>query len=402
MTEKELKQILNASITGCQPSEGWKRQVLSQTKEGKQPIKYKLSASLVLAILLALLTLTTALALGIQYGILDFAARTRDMKNEIPSDVDQYIDRISWTVENEHATVVFRESLYNGRTLHIAYDVIPKSKDMLLFDGVTDESWWGLTHLEWDQAAALADGRTIIDRWEEGGYGSCWEVDFDVDDPTHQEFIQEYGSNGGVLDEETGVYTGTIEVPFTDYRPERTIGVYVRILPLTDIHDEYSYDYDRTEVFSLKQTFHAMQSGSEKTLKNTSPLHFSTAGIEVQEVELQVLPQEIQYRIGYKVVDEKQYHASQDRSFDDGTAHTEPPLIRFVSVNPNTGDAEILPYGITFDFSGMEEEGTGLYIMTGSLGRSEIHEKYTLALLRNTYDQPLIPLETAVFSVAEE
>ena len=36
-----------------------------------------------------------------------------------------------------------------------------------------------------------ADKRTILDRWDEGGYTGAWEVDFDVYDPTDAEFIQE-------------------------------------------------------------------------------------------------------------------------------------------------------------------------------------------------------------------
>ena len=35
MKEQDLRRALDVSITGCQPSEHWKRRVLAQTKEEK-------------------------------------------------------------------------------------------------------------------------------------------------------------------------------------------------------------------------------------------------------------------------------------------------------------------------------------------------------------------------------
>ena len=63
MKEQELKRALNASITGCQPSEHWKRQVLARTKEGKR-MKKQLSLGLIVAIALLLITATALAATG--------------------------------------------------------------------------------------------------------------------------------------------------------------------------------------------------------------------------------------------------------------------------------------------------------------------------------------------------
>ena len=63
MKEQDLRRALDASITGCQPSEHWKRRVLAQTKEEKT-LKRKLSVGLILAAALLLATATALVATG--------------------------------------------------------------------------------------------------------------------------------------------------------------------------------------------------------------------------------------------------------------------------------------------------------------------------------------------------
>ena len=143
----------------------------------KRKLTYSLSLALIIALMLA--TMGVAFALTNGFGILDFARNARE-DVEVPADAEQYIDHDLLVSETEHFTVSFRETSYDGKTCHLVYDVIPKSKDVLLINCPTDESWYGLTHLNLDREAMAADNRTILDRWEEGGYTSAWEVDSSV------------------------------------------------------------------------------------------------------------------------------------------------------------------------------------------------------------------------------
>ena len=277
--------------------------------------------------------------------------------------------------------------------------MIPKSKDILLFDCPTDESWYGLTHLNADREAMAADGRTILDRWEEGGYTSAWEVDFDVDDPADAELFQLYGGMG-VLNEETGVFTGYIDAPLTGLKSERALAFSVRMLPFEDIHDEYSYDYGRAEYAFLTRVFQAAVSGEEKVLVNADPILLPSIGVRIDQVRLMVLPQEIQYQIDYSLTDVTLFHSLFDEYPDGNRAVTVHPAFRFISQDADTEEIKLLARGITSNYTQYTvDEEKGIFSQTGSLGRSSVQEAYTLGIFRNLYAKPLNPMEMVAFQV---
>ncbi|MBR3740921.1 MAG: hypothetical protein IKN04_10795 [Clostridia bacterium] len=363
-------------------------------------MKRKLTYGVCLALIIALMIAMTGVAFALTdgFGILDFARNERE-DVEVPADAEQYIDHDLAVSETEHFTVRFRETSYDGKTCHLVYDVIPKSKDILLFNCPTDESWYGLTHLNPDREAMAADKRTILDRWDEGGYTGAWEVDFDVYDPTDAEFIQEYGGSG-VLNEETGVLTGSIDVPLATLKSERELTFSVRMLPMTDIHDEFSYDYDRAEEALLTRVFRAAVSGEEKILVSAEPILIPSIGVRIDQVRLMVLPQEIQYQIDYSLTDDTLFHALFDGHPEAGTTVTFHPAFRFITQDAETNEIRLLARGITSNHTQYAvDEAQGIYTQTGSLGRSSVQESYTLGVFRNLYTKPLIPMETVTFQV---
>lgn len=358
-------------------------------------MKRKISIAAVLAAALMLITVT-AFALTDGFGLLDFWTNTRD-NAEIPEDAGRYIEHDLAVDETEHFTVRFREASYDGKTCHIVYDVIPKSKDLLLFDSPLDEFWYAQTHLHIDREKMKADGRTILDRWEEGGYSSGWMVDVDIG--SNEELIGEYSSRG-VLDEETGVYTGQIEASMDHLKEERTLWFSVRMLPMKDMHDEDSMDYDHEEYGFMERTFHAAVSGEEVILVNTSPIRFASIGVQVDQIRLMVLPQEIQYQIDYSVTDAVLFHALFDEQPDADHTITVPPEFRLIKAEQENGEVSILPRGITENFSGFSiDEEKGLYRQTGSLGRSNFADTYTLGAYRAVYTDAPGPMETVTFQV---
>ena len=394
--EQQLQQSLNAALSGLYTTSLQRDQFFEKATGGRK-VKRKLTFSFSLALIIALMLATTgaAFALTNGFGILDFA-RTRWDEVEVPPDAEKYIDHDLAVKETEHFTVCFREAAYDGKSCHLVYDVVPKQRDILLFEGIEDESWYGLTHLNPEREAMLQDGRTILDRWNAGGYASAWEVDFDVYDPNDTDFIQEYGG-GGVLDEETGVYTGHINVPLATLMEERTLTFSVRMLPRTDMQDEFAVDYDRAEYGMLTQTFHAAVSGEEKALVSMEPLPIPSIGVRIDQVRLMVLPQEIQYQIEYTLTDETLFHSLFDEHYQDGTTVTWHPAFRFISRDADTNEIKLLARGITSNHT--QYTVNEKHIQTGSLGRSSVQEEYTLGIIRNLYEKPLAPMETVTLRV---
>lgn len=397
--EQQLQESLNAALSGLRTT-SFQREQFFENATGGRKVKRKLTYSFSLALVIALLLATTGVAFALTngFGILDFA-RTRWEDVEVPPDAEQYIDHDLAVSETEHFTVRFRESAYDGKSCHLVYDVMPKQQDILLFEGIADESWYGLTHLNPDREKMLADGRTILDRWNAGGYKSAWEVDFDVYDPNDTEFIQEYGG-GGVLDEGTGVYTGHIDVPLSTLKEERTLTFSVRMLPRTDMRDEFALDYDRAEYGVLTQTFHAAVSGEEKVLVSTEPILISSIGIRIDQVRLMVLPQEIQYQIDYSLTDDTLFHSLFDDHPETGVTVTWYPAFRFIAQDADTKEIKLFARGITSNHTQYTiEEEQGIFAQTGSLGRSSVQKEYTLGVFRNLYAKPLTPMETVTFQV---
>jgi len=389
--EQRIQHSLSAELSGLNTT-SWQRDQFFENATGGTKVKRKLTYSLVLAIVMLLIA-ATALAAAITngFGLMDFWKDTRD-NVEIPEDAGQYIEHDLAVEETEHFTVRFREALYDGKTCHIVYDVIPRNKELLLFDKPLDEYWYAQTHLNSDLEKMKADGRTILDRWDEGGYASGWQVDIDVGSDT--EDIREYSSEG-VLDEETGIYTGRIDVTLGSLMEERTLRFIVRMLPLQDMHDEESMDYDHDEYVHMERTFHAAMSGEEVILVNTNPVLFPSIGVQVDQVRLMVLPQEIQYQIDYSLTDATLYHSVFDDHPDEDYTVTLQPEFRFVKATQDGDEPVALSKRITDNFSGYSvDEEKGLYRQTGSLGRSNFSDTYTLCAYRIS-----VPIETVTFQV---
>ncbi len=391
--EQRIQHSLNAELSGLNTT-SWQRDQFFENATGGTKVKRKLTYSLVLAIVMLLIA-ATALAAAITngFGLVDFWKDTRD-NVEIPEDAGQYIEHDLAVEETEHFTVRFREALYDGKTCHIVYDVIPRSKELLLFDKPLDEYWYAQTRLNADIKEMLEDGRTILDRWDEGGYTSGWQVDIDVGSDT--DTIGETSSrSNGILDEETGIYTGQLDISIGSLKEERTLWFNVWMVPLKDMHDEESLDYDHGEYVHMERSFHAAMSGEEVILVNTTPVLFSSIGVQVDQVRLVVLPQEIQYQIVYSLTDATLYHSIFDEHPDADHTVTLQPEFRFVKATQDDDEPVALPKGITGNFSGYSiDEEKGLYRQTGSLGRSNFTDTYTLCAYRIS-----VPIETVTFQV---
>lgn len=393
--EAQIQHALNTDLSGlCTTSR--QREQFFENATGGSKVKRRFSIAMAFAVILIIATMGVAFALTNGFGILDFV-RTGIPDAEIPANAELCIAYDLTDAETDHFTVRYRETSYDGKTFHVVYDVIPENKETLIFDRPLDEYWYGQTHLDSDREKMIEDGRTILDRWDEGGYTSGWEVEIDVG--SEIENTRTYSSKG-VLDEKTGIYTGMLSITFEELREERTLWFSVRMLPLSDMHDENSEDYSHAEYGYMEKTYHAAVLGEEVILVNTSPILFSKIGVQVDQIRLMVLPQEIQYQIVYSLVNYDLYHSLFDEHPDVDHVVTVPPAFRFVTVEQSNDKVMILPRGISDNFIRYDiDEEKGIFRQTGSLGRSCFADTYTLGVFRDVYANSPIPMETVTFQV---
>lgn len=336
-------------------------------------MKKKISVAAVLIAALMLITMT-AFALTKGFGLLDFISTNQE--KEIPQNVDQYTMHELGTLSTEHFTVNIREGYYDGITIHLIYDVIPKDKGMLLLSNGPgmDESWYGITHLQYDRN--LDDGKTILDRWGEGGYTSCWITDVSIETDENMCY-----SGEAIWDEANGMLTGQIEYPFSQLRTDRTLSFVFQASPLKNVHDENSMDYDRSESDAIPLTLNSVYSGEERILCSTEPISLKSVGAQIDLVRLIVLPADIQYQINYSVTDSEKYHSFMD---DESHSITKSLSFKFVELNADGTISRYLKEGISDPVGCIDD-----HVIIGYLGVSELCDEYTLAVYENTLEDPL-------------
>ena len=137
LSREKMHKAIDSTLSGLQGDPWLFQRISSRASEGEIIVKKKISVGLVLAIVL-LLAAVTAFAIANGFGLLDFWKNSWG-DAEIPADAEKYIEHDTVVDETEHFTVCFRESSYDGKTCHVVYDVIPKSKDLFLFEGYLDE-----------------------------------------------------------------------------------------------------------------------------------------------------------------------------------------------------------------------------------------------------------------------
>ncbi len=257
--EQQIQHSLNAELSGLNTT-SWQHNQFFENATGGNKVRRKLTYNLLLVIVMIIALAGIAYAVTNALGILDYSKSGR-LDAEVSDDAALQIIHDLAKVETEHATFVYREVLYDGKTFYVVYDIIPREKGMLIIDSPMDESWYAQTHFNPARQDMEEDSRTIIDRWDEGGYTSAWVVDIDVGMVDDEDYLGVYASNMGTLDEETGVFTGQMEVPFESMKQERKIVIGVSIRPVPDVHDEYSIDYDHQECAYIEHVFQASDTG---------------------------------------------------------------------------------------------------------------------------------------------
>ena len=133
MKEHELRTALKNAAEGCQLSEYQKRQILAQMK-GEEPVKKKLTVSVVLVMIVTLLTLSAAVAL-VRSSIVE---QLFGSVENAPEEVSERIHTLQVQEETDHGVLSLDEWFYDGQALHTAFTITnPTSKSLFYtLDGI--------------------------------------------------------------------------------------------------------------------------------------------------------------------------------------------------------------------------------------------------------------------------
>lgn len=133
MKERELRDALRKAADECQLSEYRKRQIIAHMK-GEEPVKKKLTVSVILVMVITLLTLSVAVALMHStiveqlFGSLEYA----------PEEVTKRIQTPQVKKETALGVVSLDEWFYDGQALHTAFSIVNPTEESLFYtlDGI--------------------------------------------------------------------------------------------------------------------------------------------------------------------------------------------------------------------------------------------------------------------------
>ena len=336
--------------------------------EGKENVVVKKRLSAVLLTIIAIFVMGAAAVAAVsRAGIVDFA---RFVDSYVPEDAREYVQTDVMTVENDAVTVTLRELYYDGYIARMTVDVEPRDNKMLLLgmDMAPEDNCQNMTRLngEWNEA----DSRTALDVFDEGGYETVYSANCHLW-PDKGEVVS---VSGDYNLSEDGILTLFAQTEFDQPMPERQTTLRVYLTPYGAPYTEAVYQWPEDQIVlelpvTLKQAEY-----ENATYISTESVDYSTVGVRVDEIRLEVRAQEIHAMIDYTITDREAFSTLENGlwfEFMDPESKAEQPYDqRLKSGMSGLGsngpiDGEDLDSGVHFRQS-------------ETLGRNELHDTYTL------------------------
>lgn len=315
--------------------------------------------------LLAVLLCAAALAAANRWGMLDFAGRYSGAY--IPEDAQNYVQTNVLTMENEWATVNIRELYYDGRIARMTADVTPKGENVLLVgeDTCMDDLFINLTH------EYVVDGendmRSVFQFIQDEGYTDVYVANVSL--TGGHEMIM--GSMDYILGED-GTLTIYSEREYAQDLPEREAQVHAILMPYAKPLSEEAYaDYAARRELEESITLRCAQPA--EVYVSEAPVDFPSVGVRVDNLTIEVKPQEIYATIEYTITDRAKYDETDGglwfEFIDPESAETEPHQQRLSAGLSGGGSAGPV--------DGDNQTATR-YKQQETLGKNELHDVYTL------------------------
>ena len=400
MKKEEFVTALRTQSEPIHLSSRLRQKTLDAAYGKEQKYMKKKIPAIALAVVLSIVCCAAALAAAGSLGIFDFAGRLPN--TYIPENAQEFIETDVAALENDLITAHVRELYYDGHTSRIAVEVTPKdSKTLLLGPDIDmDSRWSNMNPL--NPSFDPADQRTVRDYFLENGFTSAWQVDIRVTDRAN-------GTGGGAVQgwslTETGAFILYHEN--TDYYSpldQRSAELTITLIPLAGAdgaQHESAYD----EIIRLTRTLSLTSSAAnEEFYISTQPALFPSAGIQVDQMVVEVKPYELYVSLYYTVVDEAAWNTPLYEEGDYiGTLGS---FIGFELIDSSLSGQpwdQRLPGGMNGSGEGTRLSAKGekpeRHMESFTIGRSELHESYSLRLYdwatKNRYETAEVAMRPA-------
>jgi len=351
---EQMKQDLNRQLSPVEWTEADTHAVRLGMQEKRSP-RRKLRAGLVLALLLVLMG--TAAVAGTQNGLLGLIQRMQ--YPDLPNEAQSYIQTDDVTLETDDFLVTIPEHYYDGRTLRTTVTVRPKEGRKLLYTyGVASyEPWQKLVQLD-KLNVDPNDTRTLQDMFSAFDKVHSVHLNLLCDDLVLQESLPfVYYTRDFAFDPETCTLTFFLQARFEEQLPQREMELKMTI-----------YENEDGMLVHHQRLLHSMTltaTTQPEVYECTEPVIYPEAGVRIDKLTLQVLPQDIYYTIDYTILEWKEstFRAGHPAIWFD-----------FCRTPPQKGvPIDLLSSGLNSIHNYRPVEGMQ-YVQTGTLARSEFND----------------------------
>ncbi|MBE5784019.1 MAG: hypothetical protein E7329_11980 [Clostridiales bacterium] len=362
MKKEEFAKLLQQDAQNTPLPPVLRKRTLNAIDGKENPIvKKKISVSLAVALAM-LLICSVALAVATQAGILDFAGRYAG--SYVPENAADYVQKGEIILENEVFTATLREQYYDGRVARLIMDFTPKG-DQVLFIGADnwgDDSWQDLISLNYADMDQT-DKRSIQDVMSE--YQAAYQCGFIA---IAAENDRDLGGTGDYfLNPETGVLTVYDQTEFAENKENREVTIRASAFPAYIQEGEFILDWENAVRSEIVLPLAAVIPET-KAYESVEPVVFSSIGVQVDRLLIEVKPQEIFATLDFSIIDEEAYAKLKDGLW-------------FEFIDPNSTETEAwkqqLASGLTGS-AGVSTVSDGKFQQHETLGLNELHDTYTL------------------------
>ena len=378
----EFRAALDRHLSNLK-ADPWLAQRIIEHEEGEEPMMRKISASMVLAIVLICVLVTGALAAALGgWGMIDFWGRH---SGYIPENAGEMISKEEIRAEAEHFVCTIQESYYDGSILRLTAKIEPKTPVMLL-----------------DKQDLPADP---MEENEEITIGAYAAQHFDGRMAELSFYLATMDDESGALKRnEDGTASIYMEAYYPDELAERDIVAIVSYLPLGDVADKSMEELDSGEIeiynFAAQERIEIpihLQSVETRRYECHESMDFPNVGVQVTDIVMTATPLEIRYTLDYVITDLEKYSALEGGLW-------------FEFINPDSKEtayyAQRLSDGLTSSegagrldgrFDEPDEVGTVIR-QHGTIGLDALSEEYTIRAY-SAWEKTRY--ETATFHVKE-
>lgn len=358
---ERMKQDLDRQLAPVEWTAADTHAVRLGMQEKRSP-RRKLRAGLVLALLLVLMG--TAAVAGTQNGLLGLIQRMQ--YPDLPNEAQSYIQTDDVTLETDDFLVTIPEHYYDGRTLRTTVTVRPKEGRKLLYTyGVASyEPWQKLIQLD-KLNVDPNDTRTLQDMFSAFDKVHCVHLNLLCDGEVLQDRMPVvFFTRDFVFDPETCTLTFFLQARFEEQLPQREMELKMTI-----------YENEDGMLVHHQRLLHSMTltANTQRVVYEcTEPSYYPKAGVRINSLTLEVLPQDIYYTIDFTILDWKGELYNRTKS----------PAIMFAFYQSIPQEGELAQYladglrGIT-NMRRIDDEHS---VETGVLSRSELHDTYYICI----------------------